>query len=64
MQTISTVGLDIAKSVFQVHGVDATGQVVIRCRAPVTSCDAAIGERLATFGPVRVHARSLPRLCL
>ena len=30
MQTIKTIGLDIAKSVFQVHGVDATGQVVIR----------------------------------
>jgi transposase len=30
MQTIRTIGLDIAKSVFQVHGVDAAGQVVIR----------------------------------
>ena len=30
MQTITTIGFDIAKSVFQVHGVDATGQVVIR----------------------------------
>jgi transposase len=30
MQTVTTVGLDIAKSVFQVHCVDATGQVVIR----------------------------------
>ncbi len=30
MQSISTIGLDIAKSVFQVHGVDAAGQVVIR----------------------------------
>jgi transposase len=30
MQTITTIGLDIAKSVFQVHGVDATGQVVMR----------------------------------
>ena len=30
MQTITTVGFDIAKSVFQVHGVDAAGQVVIR----------------------------------
>jgi transposase len=30
MQTITTIGLDIAKSVFQVHGVDAAGQVVIR----------------------------------
>jgi len=30
MQVVTTVGLDIAKSVFQVHGVDAAGQVVIR----------------------------------
>jgi len=30
MQTVSTIGLDIAKSVFQVHGVDDAGQVVIR----------------------------------
>src|SRR6202051_3717152 len=30
MQTITTIGLDIANSVFQAHGVDAGGQVVIR----------------------------------
>jgi transposase len=30
MQSITTIGLDIAKSVFQVHGVDAAGQVVVR----------------------------------
>src|ERR1051326_8378200 len=30
MQSVRTVGLDIAKSVFQVHGVDGAGQVVIR----------------------------------
>jgi transposase len=30
MQTITTIGLDIAKSVFQVHGVDAQGEVIIR----------------------------------
>ena len=30
MQTITAIGLDIAKSVFQVHGVDAAGQVVVR----------------------------------
>jgi len=30
MQTITTIGLDIAKSVFQVHGVGADGQVVVR----------------------------------
>src|SRR3974390_1349732 len=28
----STIGLDIAKSVFQVHGVDGTGAVVMRRR--------------------------------
>src|SRR5947199_9934583 len=30
MQAITTIGLDIAKSVFQVHGIDAAGQVVMR----------------------------------
>jgi hypothetical protein len=30
MQSISTIGLDIAKSVFQVHSVNAAGQVIIR----------------------------------
>jgi transposase len=30
MQTVTTIGLDIAKSVFQVHGIDAEGKIVIR----------------------------------
>ncbi len=30
MQTITTIGLDIAKSVFQVHGTDAEDRVIIR----------------------------------
>jgi transposase len=30
MQAITTIGLDIAKSVFQVHGIDADGKVIIR----------------------------------
>ena len=30
MHTVTTIGLDIAKSVFQVHGIDAQGKVVIR----------------------------------
>ncbi len=30
MQTVTTIGFDIAKSVFQVHGVDAAGEVVVR----------------------------------
>ena len=32
MQAVTTIGLDIAKSVFQVHGIDATGEVVLRRR--------------------------------
>jgi transposase len=32
MGEVSTIGLDIAKAVFQVHGVDGTGAVVIRKR--------------------------------
>ena len=27
---ITTIGLDLAKSIFQVHGVDASGNVVVR----------------------------------
>ena len=30
MQTVATVGLDIAKFVFQVHCIDGAGQVVLR----------------------------------
>ena len=32
MEDISVVGIDLAKSVFQVHGIDARGQVVLRQR--------------------------------
>ena len=31
MMNVSTIGLDLAKRVFEVHGVDASGTVVIRC---------------------------------
>ena len=30
MHGVTTIGLGIAKSVFQVHGIDATGNVVIQ----------------------------------
>jgi len=36
MGEVSTIGLDIAKSVFQVHGVDVDGTVVIRKRVSRT----------------------------
>jgi hypothetical protein len=30
MQAVTTIGLDIAKSVFQIHGVDSAGNVIVR----------------------------------
>jgi hypothetical protein len=32
MRAVKTIGLNIARSVFQVHGVDVDGQVVIRSK--------------------------------
>lgn len=49
MSTITTIGLDIAKSVFQVHAVDASGEVAVR--------------RKFTRGRVLPFFESLPR-CL
>jgi hypothetical protein len=37
---ITTVGMDLAKQVFQVHGVDAQGKAIWFCR---------VGERGAVF---------------
>ena len=30
MKEVTTIGLDLAKNIFQIHGVDAEGQVLIR----------------------------------
>ncbi len=30
VMNISTIGLDLAKNVFQVHGIDDTGKVIVR----------------------------------
>ena len=32
MEDVSVIGIDLAKSVFQIHGVDARGEVVVRQR--------------------------------
>ena len=47
---ISTIGFDLAKNVFQVHGVDATGKVMIKKQA-------AARQMLALFEKVA----ALPR---
>jgi hypothetical protein len=38
MGEITTIGLDLAKHVFQVHGIDAGGQVVCDGSSAVASC--------------------------
>lgn len=32
MEKIATIGMDIAKSMFKVHGVDPAGEVLVRKR--------------------------------
>jgi transposase len=34
MSTVATIGLDLAKSVFQIHGVDDAGRTTLRRRLP------------------------------
>ena len=50
MGEVSTIGVDIAKSVFQIHGVDADGTVVIRKRVG----RARVLEFFADLPPCRV----------
>ena len=60
MGEVSTIGLDIAKSVFQAHGVDVDGIVVIRkriSRAKVLKILASYG--LAWWEPKHLRQRSV-----
>jgi transposase len=56
MGEISTIGLDIAKSVFQIHGVDAAGAVVIRKRVS----RAKVMEFFAALRPCLVGIEACP----
>jgi transposase len=56
MGEASTIGLDIAKSVFQVHGVDADGAVVIRKRVS----RARVFEFFAALPPCLVGIEACP----
>jgi len=55
MGEVSTIGLDIAKSVFQVHGVDATGAVLIRKRITVCLQPIIRNGECATFHVFCAH---------
>ena len=72
MQTITTIGLDIAKSVFQVHGVDNDGKVVIRRQLKrryvlaffekLQPCLVGIEDLCLAFTPlVTTHSSGRPR---
>ena len=57
MGEVSTIGLDIAKSVFQVHGVDDEGAVMIRKRVS----RAKVLEFFADLPPCLVGIEACPR---
>ena len=55
---VSTIGLDLAKNVFQVHAVDRDGQVVLRRRL----ARAEVAPFFAALAPCRlVWRRAAPR---
>ena len=56
MGEVSTIGLDIAKSVFQIHGVNAAGAVVMRKR--ITR--AKLLEFFAALSPCLVGIEACP----
>src|SRR5512132_78847 len=56
MGKVSTIGLDIAKSVFQIHGVNAAGAVVMRKR--ITR--AKLLEFFAALSPCLVGIEACP----
>ena len=60
MNTITTIGLDIAK--FQAHGVDTTGQVVIRRCSIAPSWSSSRGCHPAWVGS-RLERTQLSELC-
>ena len=52
MQTSTTIGLDIAKAVFEGHGIDVTGKVV------------SVGRHRLCLGISVVRSRAASRACL
>lgn len=68
MERISTIGIDIAKNVFQVHGIDATGQTVLCRRLRRTQVVAFFAELppclvgMEACGTAHYWARALQKL--
>ena len=68
MDQVVTFGLDIAKSVFQAHGVNAAGEVIVRQRLTRSRLLAFFGKRtpcligIEACGSAHYWARELIRL--
>src|SRR5262245_14138945 len=58
MQTVTTNGLDIAKSVFLVHGVDAAGLVVMMVGTSSSHC-----QLPAWLSASTAYAKTIGRTC-
>jgi hypothetical protein len=64
MGEVSTIGLDIAKSVFQVHGVDVDGAVVMCARKDMRSWMLS-GDHMSVIHPAESRTlRQTPAACL
>ena len=59
MEEVVTVGLDIAKSVFQVRGVDAAGRVVMQRKPPADGCARRRTGARERDGRERARSRTL-----
>src|SRR5262249_54472496 len=62
MSEVTTIGLDLAKHVFQVHGIDAQGATVLRKRLRPGKCWRSSAEFHAVWlGWKRVQRRTTGR---
>jgi hypothetical protein len=57
---ISTIGLDLAKSIFQVHAVDASGEIVVRkaLRRPAKQSGTQLADTIRASGLCRPHQQA------
>jgi len=60
MGSISTIGLDIAKSVFQAHAINEAGQVVVRRQLKPRTGAAVLCRAEAARGRLMLGGRPLP----
>ncbi len=62
MSEITTIGLDLAKHVFQVHGIDAEGTTVLRKRLGAGKCwRSSAAFHAVWLGWKRVRRRTIGR---